>query len=156
MTTDETVLTASFAAGCFWGVQERFDALPGVIDSQVGYSGGTKPNPTYEHVCGGNTGHAETVQVTYNPSVISYEQLLQVFWDNHDPTTKDRQGPDIGNQYRSVIFYHSLKQQQEAQQSKDELEQSGKYADPIVTQIIAALPFYPAEDYHQHYYRQRR
>jgi len=147
---------ADFGAGCFWGVQETFDALPGVTQTVVGYEGGDKPDPTYEHVCGGDTGHAETVQITYDPTRITYEELLTVFWENHDPTTMDRQGPDVGTQYRSVVFYRTDEQRQVAERMKAELAQEGTWSDPIVTQIVPAKVFYPAEDYHQNYFDKQR
>ncbi len=142
---------ATFAAGCFWGVEYRFRRIPGVVATRVGYSGGHTPNPTYQHVCTGTTGHAEAVEVEFDPTRISYTELLHHFWQMHDPTTRDRQGPDIGSQYRSVIFFHNEKQQQLAKNIKASLEQSGTYLAPIVTEIIPAAPFYPAEDYHQCY-----
>ncbi len=147
--------TASFAAGCFWGVEEAFRCLKGVIKTTVGYMGGITENPNYQDVCTGRTGHAETVEVIYDPTIISYEELLKAFWETHDPTTLNRQGPDIGDQYRSVIFYHNEDQKQAAQASKEKLEKSGKYNREIVTQIIAAPTFYPAEDYHQQYLMKR-
>lgn len=142
---------ASFAAGCFWHVQEEFDKVKGVISTTVGYSGGKVKNPTYERVCSGDTGHAETVIVEYDPSKVTYEKLLDVFWGLHDPTTPNRQGPDEGEQYRSVIFYHSDKQKSAAMASKKKLEASHKYKNPIVTQIIPSPDFYKAEEYHQKY-----
>ncbi len=152
---------ANFGAGCFWGVQEAFDAVDGVVRTTAGYSGGMIDSPSYEDVSTGQTGHAETVLVEYDPAKICYEELLAKFWEIHDPTTKDRQGPDIGNQYRSVIFYFTPEQEQAATKSMKELEESGKYRQgkylrPIVTEILAAGPFYPAEDYHQHYFEKRR
>lgn len=146
---------ATFGAGCFWGVEETFRQTPGVTDTAVGYEGGTVANPTYEQVCYNNTGHAEVVQVTYDPAKISYDDLLRIFWENHNPTTKNRQGPDIGEQYRSVIFYHSDEQKKAAEASKEKLEKSGHYKQPIVTQIVPAQPFYKAEDYHQQYLAKR-
>ncbi len=143
--------TATFAAGCFWGVEEIFRTRPGVIDTVVGYTGGTMDGPTYEEVCTDQTGHAEAVQVTYDPKKISYEELLKIFWENHNPTTPNRQGPDIGSQYRSVIFYHTPEQEKAARGSKEMLQSSGKYKKPIVTEIVAATPFYKAEEYHQKY-----
>jgi peptide-methionine (S)-S-oxide reductase len=143
--------TASFAAGCFWGVEAAFRQVEGVLDTAVGYSGGRLENPTYEDVCSGRTGHAETVQVEYDPSRVSHEQLLDVFWENHDPTTLNRQGPDVGEQYRSAIFFHTPEQQAAATASKAKLENSGKYKRPIVTQIQPASKFYRAEEYHQRY-----
>jgi len=147
---------AIFAAGCFWGVEAAFRALPGVLATTVGYTGGTLPDPTYKDVCSGRTGHAEAVEVEYDPARLSYQDLLRVFWENHDPTTLNRQGPDVGSQYRSAIFYLTPEQQAAAQASKGELERSGAYRRrPIVTEITAATPFYKAEDYHQQYLEKR-
>lgn len=146
---------ATFGAGCFWGVETAFRQIPGVLDAVVGYAGGSMPNPTYQDVCTNRTGHAEVVQVTYNPARVSYEQLLQVFWENHNPTTKNQQGPDVGTQYRSVIFYHSPEQEQAAKSSKRQLEGAGTYDQPIVTEIVPAQPFYRAEEYHQRYLEKR-
>ena len=142
---------ASFAAGCFWGVEAAFRQVEGVLDTAVGYSGGRLENPTYEDVCSGRTGHAETVEVEYDSSRVSYEQVLDVFWENHDPTTLNRQGPDVGEQYRSAIFFHTPEQQAAATESKANLEKSGKYKRPIVTQILPASTFFRAEEYHQRY-----
>jgi peptide-methionine (S)-S-oxide reductase len=142
---------ATFGAGCFWHVQEAFRHLKGVTSTTVVYMGGTLKNPTYEDVCIDKTGHAEVVEILYHPETISYEELLNVFWDIHDPTTKNRQGPDIVTQYRSVIFYHTLEQKTMAESSKKNLEQSRKYKKKIVTEITEATPFYPAEEYHQQY-----
>lgn len=142
---------ATFAAGCFWHVEEAFRHLKGVLSTTVGYTGGTIKNPTYEDVCTDTTGHAEVVEVTFDPNKISYKELLTVFWDVHDPTTKNRQGPDIGNQYRSAIFYHTEEQKKQAEQSKKNLEKTGKYKKKIVTEITQATTFYPAEEYHQQY-----
>ncbi len=152
---------AMFGAGCFWGVEEAFRAVPGVINTTVGYAGGMIENPGYEEVCSGETGHAETVLVEYDPDRISYEDLLAKFWEIHDPTTRDRQGPDIGSQYRSIIFYFTPEQERAAQKSMQELEESGKYRvgnyrRPVVTEILAAGPFYPAEEYHQRYLEKRQ
>ncbi len=155
MTEDERYETASFAAGCFWGVEAAFRELKGVKSTMVGYMGGHTEDPTYGDVCSGTTGHAETVQVKFDPSKISYEKLLETFWNKHDPTTKNRQGPDVGSQYRSIIFYHNEKQKNLAIESKNKLEASGKYKNPIVTEIIPAPTFYPAEDYHQQYLEKR-
>lgn len=152
---NKTTMLATFGAGCFWGVEATFQNTPGVVDTAVGYCGGTLVNPTYEDVCSHNTGHAEVVQVIYDPSKVSYEQLLQIFWDNHNPTTRNRQGPDVGSQYRSVIFFHTPEQQQLAVDAKARLDQSGKYDRPIVTEITAAEPFYRAEEYHQRYLEKR-
>ena len=142
---------ADFAAGCFWGVEEAFRTMPGVMATEVGYEGGTVPDPTYETVCSGTTGHAETVRVTYDAQKISYEDLLAKFWEVHDPTTKDRQGPDIGSQYRSAIFYHTPDQRAAAERSAEALERSGKYNNPIATDILPARDFWRAEEYHQKY-----
>ena len=146
---------ASFAAGCFWGVEAAFRQVEGVLATAVGYEGGRTKSPSYEDVCTGTTGHAETVEVDYDPSKVSYEKLLDVFWENHDPTTMNRQGPDVGEQYRSVIFFHTPEQEAAAKRSKDELGKSGKYRRPIVTSIEPAATFYRAEDYHQQYLEKR-
>jgi len=145
--------TATFAAGCFWGVQAEFDKVKGVVATTVGYTGGRTEKPTYKDVCSDQTGHAEAVQVVYDPTVVTYEQLLDRFWAIHDPTTLNRQGPDYGSQYRSVIFYHSPEQQAAATASKEKLEKAGTYPRPIVTQIVAAATFWPAEEYHQKYFQ---
>lgn len=142
---------AMFAAGCFWHVEEAFRRRKGVLRTTVGYTGGTTKNPTYEDVCTDKTGHAEVVEITFDPGKTSYEELLDVFWNIHDPTTINRQGPDIGTQYRSAIFYHSEEQKKQAEQSKKKLEESGKLKKKIVTEIVKATTFYPAEEYHQHY-----
>jgi peptide-methionine (S)-S-oxide reductase len=152
---DAKMEKATFAAGCFWGVEATFRKLEGVTDTAVGYEGGTLPNPTYKDVCTDRTGHAETVEVTYDPAKISYEDLLKVFWENHDPTTTNRQGPDVGTQYRSVVFYHTPEQKAAAQKSKDDLEKARTYKRPIVTQIVPASTFWRAEDYHQQYLEKR-
>lgn len=146
---------ATFGAGCFWGVEVTFRNVPGVQDAVVGYLGGTLANPTYRDVCTGRTGHAEVVQVKYDPAEVTYDKLLDVFWENHNPTTLNRQGPDVGTQYRSAIFYHSPEQKREAEQSKARLEASGRFRKPIVTEITQASTFYPAEDYHQRYLEKR-
>ena len=146
---------AIFAAGCFWGVEATFRQLPGVISTRVGYTGGTLSNPTYQDVCTDRTGHAEAVEVEYDPSKLSYEKLLDVFWENHDPTQLNRQGPDWGTQYRSAIFFTSPEQEAAAKASKERLEKSGRYTKPIVTQIVPASTFYEAEDYHQQYLEKR-
>ena len=142
---------ATFAAGCFWGVEATFRQLPGVISTRVGYIGGNTPDPTYKDVCTDTTGHAEAVEVEYDPAKISYDQLLNVFWENHDPTQLNRQGPDWGKQYRSAIFFHSPEQEREAKASKEKLEKSHRFSKPIVTQIVPATTFFQAEDYHQQY-----
>ena len=146
---------ATFGAGCFWGVEAAFRQVKGVTKTQVGYLGGTLENPTYRDVCSGTTGHAEVVEVEYDPAVVSYAQLLDVFWENHNPTTLNRQGPDVGEQYRSAIFFHTPEQEREARNSKEKLEQSGRYKNPIVTEITPASTFYRAEDYHQQYLEKR-
>jgi len=147
--------TATFGAGCFWGVEETFRQIPGVLDTAVGYLGGHTQNPTYQDVCTDETGHAEVVQVTYDPAKVSYDQLLNTFWESHDPTTLNRQGPDIGTQYRSAIFFHSPKQERIARASKEKMQASGKFRRPIVTEITPASRFYRAEDYHQKYLAKR-
>ncbi len=144
---------ASFAAGCFWGVEEAFRCLNGVVSTTVGYMGGDFENPTYEDVCTGKTGHAETVEVVYDPSLISYNELLAVFWNNHDPTTPNRQGPDVGSQYRSVIFYYDDEQKRLAISSREKVQ--GRLNRDIVTQIVPATTFHRAEDYHQQYLAKR-
>ena len=146
---------ATFGAGCFWGVEAAYRQIPGVLSTAVGYLGGTLKNPTYHDVCSGRTGHAEVVQVTYDPARVTYDDLLTVFWENHAPTTLNRQGPDVGTQYRSAIFYHDDAQKEAAIESKDEREKSGKYRRPIVTEITPATEFYMAEDYHQQYLEKR-
>ena len=144
---------ATFAGGCFWCMEHPFDELPGVVSVTSGYTGGHKKNPTYEEVSAGGTGHAEAVQVVYDPSKVTYERLLNVFWHNIDPTTKDRQFCDTGHQYRSAIFYHTEEQHQLALQSKEQLEKTKPFKEPIVTEIVQATEFFPAEEYHQHYYK---
>ncbi len=144
---------ATFAGGCFWCMEHPFDQIPGVVSVTSGYTGGQKKNPTYKEVSAGGTGHAESVQIVYDPAKVSYEKLLEVFWHNIDPTTKDRQFCDSGHQYRSAIFYHNEEQRRLALQSKEELEKSKRFKGPIVTEIVPATEFYPAEDYHQHYYK---
>jgi peptide-methionine (S)-S-oxide reductase len=147
---------ATFGAGCFWGVEEAFRVLPGVVLTAVGYSGGHTKNPSYESVCTNTTGHAEVVDLSYDPSVISYESLLKKFWDIHDPTTLNRQGPDIGSQYRSVIFYHNDNQREIAEQMKKLLQESKKFfPKTVVTEIVPASTFYRAEEYHQRYFEKR-
>lgn len=144
---------ATFGAGCFWGVEEAFRTLDGVVETAVGYAGGTTQKPSYEQVCSDRTGHAEVVEVRFNPELIPYEQLLEVFWKIHDPTTLNRQGPDVGSQYRSVIFTHSLEQKEAAQASKQQAQTCFKK--PIVTLILPAPAFWPAEEYHQKYLMKR-
>ena len=151
--TQQEIEQATFGSGCFWCVEAVFERLDGVMDVRSGYAGGTTENPTYEEVCSGKSGHAEVVQIDYNPHVISYEKLLDVFWESHDPTTLHRQGADIGTQYRSVLFYHSDKQREITEKSMKRADQSGLYANPIITEIMPLSTFYPAEDYHQDYYR---
>lgn len=151
----ENLEKATFGAGCFWGVEAAFGHIKGVVKANSGFMGGTLKNPSYEDVCAGKTGHAEVVRVEYDPAIVSYEKLLDIFWDMHDPTTPDRQGPDIGNQYRSVIFYYTPEQEKAAKLSREKLEKSGKYKRPVVTEIIPAGDFYMAEDYHQKYYEKR-
>ncbi|HZS89116.1 MAG TPA: peptide-methionine (S)-S-oxide reductase MsrA [Chloroflexota bacterium] len=146
---------ATFAAGCFWGVEAEFRRVDGVTATRVGYTGGTLENPTYRDVCSDRTGHAEAVEVTYDPDRVSYDDLLNVFWENHDPTQLNRQGPDYGSQYRSAIFYHDPEQEAAARASKERLERSGKFRRPIVTEIVPATTFYQAEDYHQQYLEKR-
>jgi peptide-methionine (S)-S-oxide reductase len=146
---------AVFAAGCFWGVEAAFRQAPGVTATAVGYTGGSTINPTYEEVCAGDTGHAEAVEVQFDPAKVTYEQLLDVFWNSHDPTTLNRQGPDVGSQYRSAIFFLSPGQQAAAIASKNSLEQSGKYKRPVVTEITPAAEFHRAEEYHQQYFEKR-
>jgi peptide-methionine (S)-S-oxide reductase len=148
----ETTQIATFAAGCFWGVEAAFRRLPGVLDATSGYEGGHTAGPTYREVCSDRTGHAEVVQVTFDPARIGYDRLLEEFWSLHDPTTPNRQGPDVGSQYRSAIFYHSEEQRLQAEASKAREDASGLHRRPIVTEIIPAQPFYPAEDYHQRYF----
>ncbi|MGZ5004488.1 MAG: peptide-methionine (S)-S-oxide reductase MsrA [Chthoniobacterales bacterium] len=146
---------AMFGAGCFWGVEATFRNIKGVTDVAVGYAGGTKENPTYDDVCTDETGHAEVVEVQFDPAQVSYETLLNVFWSNHNPTTLNRQGPDVGTQYRSVIFYYTPEQQAAGEQSKAEMDKSGKFRRPIVTQIEPAPKFYRGEEYHQRYLEKR-
>ena len=147
--------TATFAAGCFWGVEAAFRRIDGVTAAVAGYTGGHTTNPTYKDVCTDTTGHAEAVQVTYDPVRVTYEKLLDVFWSIHDPTTLNRQGPDVGSQYRSAVFFHTPQQAAAARASVKALEDSGKYARSIVTEITAAAKFYRAEEYHQRYLEKR-
>jgi len=142
---------ATLAGGCFWGVEELIRQLPGVVETVVGYTGGHLPGPTYEKVKQGDTGHAEAIQITFDPGKLSYEELLRLFFRLHDPTTRNRQGNDRGTQYRSAIFFHSEAQRATAGKVKAEVDASGKWKNPVVTEIVAAAPFYPAEDYHQKY-----
>ena len=149
----EQLMKATFGAGCFWGVEAAFRRLAGVKSTQVGYMGGTLKKPTYEDVCTDQTGHAEVVEVTFDPQVISYHDVMEVFWHNHNPTTVNRQGPDVGSQYRSVIFYHSPEQLTEARASRDAAQ--SRFPKPIVTQILPASDFWRAEEYHQQYLEKR-
>ncbi len=142
---------ATFAAGCFWGVEEAFRVIPGVVNTAVGYMGGHVDNPTYQIVCSDESGHAEVVDIEFDPAIVSFEQLLELFWRKHNPTTLNRQGWDLGSQYRSAIFYHSEQQQQIAEQSKASLDSSDAFSDPIVTEIVPAMTFWRAEEYHQQY-----
>ena len=144
-------MKATFGAGCFWCIEHVF-RKNGITSTNVGYMGGKTKNPTYEDVCTDMTGHAEVVQVEYDPTTISYGEILDMFWSNHDPTTLNRQGPDVGTQYRSAVFYHTQEQEKEARQSKESLEKSGKYGKKIVTDLVPATEFYKAEEYHQQYY----
>ena len=146
---------ATFAAGCFWSVEAAFRKVPGVIDAVAGYTGGALDHPSYRQVCTGRTGHAEAVQVVYDPSRVSYDALLDVFWSCHDPTTPNRQGPDVGTQYRSAIFFHTPEQEKAARVSKERLSKSGRFRDPVVTEIVPASTFWRAEDYHQCYFEKR-
>jgi peptide-methionine (S)-S-oxide reductase len=140
---------ATFAAGCFWGVESSFRALPGVVDAQVGYTGGSLPNPSYQDVCTDRTGHAEALEINFDPAKISYDKLLDHFWQMHDPTTPNRQGPDFGTQYRSAVFFHSPEQEKAARASRERWQ--GRFSQPIVTEIVPASTFYRAEEYHQRY-----
>ena len=149
-------MKATFGAGCFWHVEHLFAHTRGVRSTAVGYTGGLLPNPTYEEVCTDRTGHIEAVEVEYDPHEISFESLLEVFWRNHNPTTPNRQGPDVGTQYRSAIFYHTPEQREAAESSRDALARSGRFADPIVTEILPAPAFYRAEEYHQNYFEKNR
>lgn len=151
----DRIETATFGAGCFWGVEAEFRRVPGVVDAAVGYSGGTTANPTYQDVCTDRTGHAEVVQVKFDPNRVTYAQLVELFFELHDPTTKNRQGPDFGTQYRSAVFYHSPEQQRIAEEIKNRLEISGRFCRPIVTEISPAAEFYRAEEYHQRYLEKR-
>lgn len=154
-TSEQNTHHATFAAGCFWGVEETFRQLDGVVDTQVGYIGGHQDNPTYQEVCGKGTGHAEAVEVEFDPTRISYDNLLEVFWNAHDPTQVNRQGPDVGSQYRSAVFTHSPQQEAAAEASKDRLDASGKLNAPVATEITEATTFWRAEDYHQKYLAKR-
>ena len=149
----EIKMKATFGAGCFWHVEDLLSKTKGVKSTKVGYTGGQLPNPTYEEVCTDRTGHAEAVEVEYDPDEISFQELLDVFWNNHNPTTLNRQGPDVGIQYRSAIFYHNDEQKEIAEKSKENLEKSGRYENPVVTEIAPAPTFYKAEEYHQKYFQ---
>lgn len=151
----ERASQAFFGAGCFWGVEEYFRKIEGVLRTEVGYTGGHLESPSYEDVCSGETGHAEVLRLWYDPEVISYETLLKSFWSIHDPTTLNRQGPDVGTQYRSVIFYTDEKQQESAKKALAQLSESGHFESEIVTEIAPATTFYPAEEYHQQYIKKR-
>ncbi|HUW59451.1 MAG TPA: peptide-methionine (S)-S-oxide reductase MsrA [Candidatus Bathyarchaeia archaeon] len=146
---------ATFGAGCFWGVEEAFRHVNGVVSTQAGFSGGYLENPSYQDVCAGDSGHAEVVQLEFDPHQVAYKDLLSVFWTIHDPTTPNRQGPDVGEQYRSVIFYHNEEQRRIAVEAKADLEKSGRFTRPVVTAIEPAAPFYRAEEYHQRYLEKR-
>ncbi len=150
-----TLETATLAGGCFWCLEAVFLEVLGVLSVESGYCGGTLPDPSYEEVCTGITGHAEAVQIRFDPKVVSYEELLSLFWRMHDPTTPDRQGPDVGSQYRSAVFYHNQAQKAAAERSKQEFDRSGVYINPAVTQIVPATTFYPAEEYHQDYFEKQ-
>ena len=152
MAQEKKIERATFGAGCFWGIEETFREVRGVVDTAVGFMGGSTENPTYPDVCTGKTGHTEVVQVTYDPGEVSYRDLLNVFWNVHDPTTLNRQGPDIGTQYRSVIFYHTTEQEAEARASRAAVEQSGRFRRHVVTAIEPAGTFWRAEEYHQQYF----
>jgi len=153
--TDDGLATATFGAGCFWGVESIFRRVDGVMDTAVGYAGGTKDNPTYKEVCYTDTGHAEAVEVKYDPEVVDYGKLVEVFFDNHDPTTLNRQGPDVGTQYRSVIFCYDDAQREAAEAAVASLTEGKRFKNPIVTQIVDAKPFWRAEEYHQRYFEKR-
>jgi peptide-methionine (S)-S-oxide reductase len=148
--TEKATEKATFAAGCFWGVEASFRMIPGVVDARVGYSGGHADNPTYQQVCSDTTGHAEALEAEFDPAQVSYEELVDAFWEVHDPTQLNRQGPDVGSQYRSVIFVHSPEQEKVALESRDRAQE--RFSRPIVTEIVPAVTFWPAEDYHQRYF----
>lgn len=154
-TTNAKTQLATFGAGCFWGVEERFRQTPGVVATAVGYMGGKLEKPTYKDVCTDRTGHAEVVQVEFDPARVSYEQLLDLFWKSHNPTTLNRQGPDVGTQYRSAVFFHSPEQEATAKASKEKLQASGRFKKPVVTEITPAATFWRAEEYHQQYLSKR-
>ena len=146
---------AIFGAGCFWHVQKTFDQVKGIISTSVGYSGGNIDNPTYQQVCSGTTGHVEVVEIVFNPNIITYNKLLELFWNNHDPTTIDRQGPDIGHQYRSIIYYFNSRQKDAAELSKQNFQKSGKINNSIITEIKPVINYYKAEEYHQNYFSKK-
>lgn len=150
---EKNIKEAMFGAGCFWGVQSSFDELNGVIETEVGYAGGHTENPTYKDVCSDKTGHAEVVHVKYDANILNYSELLKIFWEIHDPTTVDRQGPDIGSQYRSIIFYYDEEQKKSAENFKSDLNKSGKYDSMVITEIVPVSPFWRAEEYHQKYFQ---
>jgi peptide-methionine (S)-S-oxide reductase len=152
LSEEEMIEKATFAAGCFWGVEASFRKMKGVLNVTVGYTGGQTAKPTYEEVCTDKTGHAESALVEYDTEIVTYDQLLDAFWEMHDPTTRNRQGPDFGSQYRSVIFYHTPEQKEKALASKEKLERSHKHSRPVATEIVPATKFYPAEEYHQRYH----
>jgi peptide-methionine (S)-S-oxide reductase len=153
--TDKRLETATFAAGCFWGVEENLRKVKGVVSTEVGYTGGDTSNPSYEEVCTDKTGHAEAVRVEFDPGIISYNELLRIFFEIHDPTSLNRQGPDVGRQYRSAIFFHNEGQKENALAVKNELDESGRFNHPIVTEIVKAGEFFRAEEYHQKYYMKK-
>jgi peptide-methionine (S)-S-oxide reductase len=153
-TANSNIDTATFGAGCFWCVEAVFQRLNGVISVKSGYSGGSVKNPSYKEVCAGTTGHAEVAQITYDKTVVSFDELLEVFWKTHDPTTLNRQGNDFGTQYRSAVFYHNEEQKKLAEKYKEEINKSGAYPNPVITEISPLINFYPAEDYHQNYFNQ--
>ncbi len=155
MEAKEGMREAAFAAGCFWGVEANFSKVGGVLDTEVGYMGGVKEKPTYKEVCTGRTGHAETVHLVYDPDIVSYEELLDVFWRIHDPTTPNRQGPDVGTQYRSAIFFYDEGQRIAAGRSKENLASSGRFRREVVTEIVPATAFWRAEEYHQRYFEKK-
>jgi methionine-S-sulfoxide reductase len=153
--SDSNYELATFAAGCFWGVESAFKHVKGVIETTVGYTGGMVPNPSYREVCSGITGHAEAILIKYDPRIVSYQELLSLFWRIHDPTTPNRQGPDVGTQYRSAIFYHNEQQKEAAEKSKEDFDRSGAYTNKATTQIVPASNFYEAEEYHQDYFEKQ-
>lgn len=146
---------ATFAAGCFWGVESTFQRVPGVVSTKVGYTGGHRVNPTYKEVCTDRTGHAEAIEIQFDPSKVSYQQLLEVFFENHDPTTRNRQGPDVGSQYRSAVFFHNPEQEKLARAEIEKRNKSGDYVHRLVTQVVPSATFYAAEEYHQRYFEKQ-